>query len=212
MLRRYRIGEAIPAVLIGAALPFHATHAFVRLARVCALEGTPWAWLGPALAAGSPLPRPALVARAAADPAALAAVAALAEPAAGLLPAPGHLAFAAVTVCEALGAASSSGGGKGGARGGGGLSEATLRAVLPSVLGGLAPKAGPDRRAAALMVAAALAARASLSLDLVQGETQGGERMGRERGWRRGFPAADDKKKKHRVPEACPSFGGGHRR
>lgn len=148
---------------MGAALPFHATHAFVRLVRVCALGGTPWAWLAEAAAAGAPLPRAALVARCAADPATLAAVAALAEGEPGLPAAPGHLAFAAVTVCEALGAAAPIPGG---------LSDAALRAVLPSVLSGLAPSAGNDARAAALMVVAALAARASLSVDLVQGERE----------------------------------------
>jgi U3 small nucleolar RNA-associated protein 10 len=168
LVRRYRIGEAVPAALIGAALPFHATHAFVRLGRVCALRGTAWEWLEPSLAAGAPLPRAALVARAAADPATLAAVAGLAEggEAGGVPPAAGHLAFYAVTVCEALAAAAA------GSPNRAGLSEACLRAVLPSVLAGLAPKAGPDRRAAALMVAAALAAQAALSVDLVQGERE----------------------------------------
>lgn len=159
----------MPAVLVGAALPYHGTHAFVRLVRVCCLGGTPWAWLGESAGAGVPLPRAALVARCASDPAALAAVASLAEGEPGLPAAPGHLAFAAVTVCEALGAAAAPS--KSGT--GGGLTDATLRAVLPSVLGGLAPGAGPDRRAAALMVAAALAARASLSVDLVQGKGKG---------------------------------------
>ena len=133
----------------------------MRLLRVCSLQGSPWEWLAPCAASGAPLARPALVARCAADPGTLAALCALADAGpGGRSPPAATLAFYAVTACEALGACRAVG-------------EAAARAVLPGVVAGLARGAGPERRGAAMMVGAALAARAALGDDLVAGEGGG---------------------------------------
>ena len=150
LVRRFRVGEAVPDALVTAALPHHGTHAFVRLLRACALDGTPWAWLAGAAAAGAPPPRAVLAARAAADAVVLRGVAAAAAPAAGRPPSPAALSFYAVTVCEALALMPA-------------LTDAAARAVLPGAVAALARGAGAHRRGAGLMVAAALAAKAPLS-------------------------------------------------
>ena len=159
LVRRFRIGEAVPDALVRAALPHHGTHAFVRILRVCDLEGTPWAWLAPAATAGTPVPRAELAARCVRDGAVLAAVAAAAAPSHGRPPTPAALSFYAVTVCEALAASP-------------GLTDTTARALLPGVVLGLARGAGAHRRGAALVVGAALAAKAPLTDGIVTGERE----------------------------------------
>ena len=137
LVRRFRIGEAVPDALVRAALPHHATHAFVRILRVCDLEGTPWAWLAPAATAGTPVPRAELAARCVRDGGVLAAVAAAAAPSHGRPPTPAALSFYAATVCEALAASP-------------GLTDTTARALLPGVVLGLGARRGrtPPRRGA----------------------------------------------------------------
>jgi hypothetical protein len=51
------------------------------------------------------------------------------------------------------------------------VGDAAVRALLPGVLAGLARGAGPDRRGAATMVAAALARSARLADAVVNGES-----------------------------------------
>lgn len=84
------------------------------------------------------------------------------------------LSFYAVTLCEALDIAATSGrvGGRKASGGGssGGVGDAAVRALLPGVLAGLARGAGLDRRGAATMVAAALARSARLADAVVNGK------------------------------------------
>jgi hypothetical protein len=58
-----RVHEHNLAALFAAALPYHATPEFARLAAVCGLKGTIWEWLAPIQDSGAPLPRPSLVQR-----------------------------------------------------------------------------------------------------------------------------------------------------
>ncbi|KAG2486505.1 hypothetical protein HYH03_014807 [Edaphochlamys debaryana] len=171
LIRRYKANERNVDSLMTAALPYHSTNEFVRLAQTLALgpAGSLWGWLAKMQSSGASLPRDRLaqrcvndrqlllfICRAAGQLGGAPSAAAASDKAPALRPSSRtFLSFYAVLLCEVLAILPS-------------VSEEFLAAVLPHLLEGLGAGAAQDYRAATLMAVAELCSRATLGRDFIK--------------------------------------------
>ncbi|XP_078440573.1 ARM repeat superfamily protein [Wolffia australiana] len=155
LIRRYRVHVFNSEELILCALPHHDTHAFVRVVQLLELGNNKWVFLEAVKTSGAPPPRKVIVQQCLCDRGVLEAICNYALPAKGFCHAKVVVCFATAVVVEALGASKQ-------------LESDIVQRVMPFIFAGLNPDlgGGDENKAGALMVAASVASRGSLSVKL----------------------------------------------
>ncbi|KAK9810295.1 hypothetical protein WJX72_008160 [[Myrmecia] bisecta] len=158
LVRRYKVQEYNVDSLMACALPYHATHQFVRLVQILHIDNSIWAFLAPMKASGAPMPRHVLVQRSLNDKALLQFIGAAAKGAANK--ATGSktvLAFYAVVVCEVIALAPR-------------VDEDLVSTLLPCLMAGIdqATSVSVAYRASTFMIVTQLVSHATLSDRLLE--------------------------------------------
>ncbi|GMH10729.1 hypothetical protein Nepgr_012570 [Nepenthes gracilis] len=157
LIRRYKIHVYNIEELILCALPYHDTHAFVRIVQLIDLGNSRWRFLGGVKATGALLPRKVIVQQCMRDMGVLEVLCNYATPTKKYQPSMPVITFCTAVVVEVFGSLSTVG------------SDAVKR-ILPFVVSGLqsGTKGISDYKAGALMIAGLLANRVALSPKLVK--------------------------------------------
>ncbi|KAH9678617.1 hypothetical protein KPL71_025786 [Citrus sinensis] len=147
LIRRYKIHVYNTEELISCALPYHDTHAFVRI-----VQNNKWKFLEGVKVSGAPPPRTVIVQQCIRDMGVLEA-----SPTKKFLPSRPTINFCTAVVVEALGSVTT-------------VDSDAVKRILPFVVSGLQPgtKGGSDHKAGALMIVALLANKVALSPKLVK--------------------------------------------
>ncbi|KAF5456237.1 hypothetical protein F2P56_025738 [Juglans regia] len=143
--------------LILCALPYHDTHAFVRIMMLIDTRNTKWKFLDGVKASGAPPPRKVIVQQCIRDNGVLEAICNYASPSKKYQPSRFMISFCTAVVVEAVGSITN-------------LDDDIVKRILPFVFSGLQPgkRRGPDHRAGALMIVGLLANKVALSPKLVK--------------------------------------------
>ncbi|GAV79488.1 LOW QUALITY PROTEIN: BP28CT domain-containing protein/U3snoRNP10 domain-containing protein [Cephalotus follicularis] len=157
LIRRYRVHVYNMGDLILCALPFHDTHAFVRIMQIINTGNTKWKFLDAVRVSGAPPPRTVIVQQCIRDKGVLEALCNYATPTKKSQPSRPIISFCTAVVVEALGSVTS-------------VDNDTVKRVLPFVVSALQPgsRGGTDHKAGALMIVGLLANKVSLSPKLVK--------------------------------------------
>ncbi|XP_062092226.1 uncharacterized protein At3g06530 [Humulus lupulus] len=157
LIRRYKIHVYNFEELILCSLPYHDTHAFVRIVKLIDTGNSKWKFLNDVKLSGAPPPRKIIVQQCIRDKGVLEALCHYATPSKKLQPSRPVISFCTAVVIEALGSVAS-------------LDNDFVTRILPFVSSGLQPdaKGGPDHKAGAMMIAGLLASKAALSPKLVK--------------------------------------------
>ncbi|KAH9647907.1 hypothetical protein KPL70_025376 [Citrus sinensis] len=152
LIRRYKIHVYNTEELILCALPYHDTHAFVRIVQLLNLGNNKWKFLEGVKVSGAPPPRTVIVQQCIRDMGVLEA-----SPTKKFLPSRPTINFCTAVVVEALGSVTT-------------VDSDAVKRILPFVVSGLQPgtKGGSDHKAGALMIVALLANKVALSPKLVK--------------------------------------------
>ncbi|KAH9678610.1 hypothetical protein KPL71_025786 [Citrus sinensis] len=152
LIRRYKIHVYNTEELISCALPYHDTHAFVRIVQLLNLGNNKWKFLEGVKVSGAPPPRTVIVQQCIRDMGVLEA-----SPTKKFLPSRPTINFCTAVVVEALGSVTT-------------VDSDAVKRILPFVVSGLQPgtKGGSDHKAGALMIVALLANKVALSPKLVK--------------------------------------------
>ncbi|KAG7972395.1 hypothetical protein I3843_07G181800 [Carya illinoinensis] len=157
LIRRYVVHVFNFEELILCALPFHDTHAFVRIMQLIDTRNTKWKFLDGVKASGAPPPRKVIVQQCIRDNGVLEAICNYASPSKKYQPSRFMISFCTAVVVEAVGSITN-------------LDDDIVKRILPFVFSGLQPgkRRGPDHRAGALMIVGLLANKVALSPKLVK--------------------------------------------
>ncbi|KAH9678611.1 hypothetical protein KPL71_025786 [Citrus sinensis] len=152
LIRRYKIHVYNTEELISCALPYHDTHAFVRI-----VQNNKWKFLEGVKVSGAPPPRTVIVQQCIRDMGVLEVLCNYASPTKKFLPSRPTINFCTAVVVEALGSVTT-------------VDSDAVKRILPFVVSGLQPgtKGGSDHKAGALMIVALLANKVALSPKLVK--------------------------------------------
>ncbi|KAH9678604.1 hypothetical protein KPL71_025786 [Citrus sinensis] len=157
LIRRYKIHVYNTEELISCALPYHDTHAFVRIVQLLNLGNNKWKFLEGVKVSGAPPPRTVIVQQCIRDMGVLEVLCNYASPTKKFLPSRPTINFCTAVVVEALGSVTT-------------VDSDAVKRILPFVVSGLQPgtKGGSDHKAGALMIVALLANKVALSPKLVK--------------------------------------------
>ncbi|GAY60289.1 hypothetical protein CUMW_200810 [Citrus unshiu] len=157
LIRRYKIHVYNTEELILCALPYHDTHAFVRIVQLLNLGNNKWKFLEGVKVSGAPPPRTVIVQQCIRDMGVLEVLCNYASPTKKFLPSRPTINFCTAVVVEALGSVTT-------------VDSDAVKRILPFVVSGLQPgtKGGSDHKAGALMIVALLANKVALSPKLVK--------------------------------------------
>lgn len=157
LIRRYKIHVYNFEDLILCSLPYHDTHAFVRIVQLIDTRNGKWKFLDGVKASGAPPPRNVMVQQCVRDMGVLEALCNYASPAKKFQPSRSVVSFCTAVVIEVLGSITT-------------VNTDVVQRILPFVISGLQPgsKGGSDHKAAALMIVCLLANKVSLSPKLVK--------------------------------------------
>ncbi|XP_058086889.1 uncharacterized protein At3g06530 isoform X2 [Magnolia sinica] len=157
LIRRYKVHMYNVDELVLCALPYHDTHAFVRIVQLLDLGNKNWAFLEGVKASGAPLPRKVIVQQCIRDMGVLEDLCNYALPTKKFQHSRPVFCFCSAVLVEALGAIPT-------------LDSDTVKRIIPFVFSGLssAQTGGPDHKAGAMMIVGVLATRATLALNLIQ--------------------------------------------
>ncbi|KAF5456234.1 hypothetical protein F2P56_025737 [Juglans regia] len=157
LIRRYVVHVFNFEELILCALPYHDTHAFVRIMMLIDTRNTKWKFLDGVKASGAPPPRKVIVQQCIRDNGVLEAICNYASPSKKYQPSRFMISFCTAVVVEAVGSITN-------------LDDDIVKRILPFVFSGLQPgkRRGPDHRAGALMIVGLLANKVALSPKLVK--------------------------------------------
>lgn len=156
LIRRYKIHVYNTEELILCALPYHDTHAFVRIVQLLNLGNNKWKFLEGVKVSGAPPPRTVIVQQCIRDMGVLEVLCNYASPTKKFLHSRPTINFCTAVVVEALGTVTT-------------VDSDAVKRILPFVVSGLQPvtKGGSEHKAGALMVVALLANKVALSPKLV---------------------------------------------
>ncbi|MQM05219.1 hypothetical protein Taro_038031 [Colocasia esculenta] len=151
LIRRYRVHVFNVDELVLCALPYHDTHAFVRIIQLLDLGNGKWGFLEGVKSTGAPPPRKNIVQQCIRDKGVLEVLCNYASPTKEFQHSRVVVCFCTAVLVEALGTVHQ-------------LDSDTVKRVLPFVFSGLNPamRGGRDDKAGALMVAGLVASRAAL--------------------------------------------------
>eukprot|EP00257_Ricinus_communis_P020965 XP_015580336.1 uncharacterized protein At3g06530 [Ricinus communis] len=157
LIRRYKIHVYNVEDLILCALPYHDTHAFVRIVQIIDTRNSKWTFLEGVKNSGAPPPRSVVVQQCIRDMGVLEALCNYASPIKKLQPSRPVISFCTAVVIEILGSIPV-------------VNSDIVKRILPFVVSGLqpTPKGGLDHKAGALMIVALLANKVSLAPKLVK--------------------------------------------
>ncbi|KAG5249529.1 U3 small nucleolar RNA-associated protein and NUC211 domain-containing [Salix suchowensis] len=157
LIRRYKIHVYNFEDLILCSLPYHDTHAFVRIVQLIDTRNGKWKFLDGVKASGAPPPRNVMVQQCVRDMGVLEALCSYASPAKKFQSSRPVVSFCTAVVIEVLGSITT-------------VNTDIVQRILPFVISGLQPgsKDSSDHKAAALMIVCLLANKVSLSPKLVK--------------------------------------------
>ncbi|KAI6696158.1 hypothetical protein NL676_016277, partial [Syzygium grande] len=156
LIRRYKIHVYNMEELILCALPYHDTHAFVRIVQLLNLGNTKWKFLEGVNVSGAPPPRQVVVQQCIRDMGILEVLCNYASPAKKYHPSSIVVNFCTAVVIEAVGSLAA-------------VESDVVKRILPFVISGIQPgmKGDSEHKASALMIVSLLAKKAALSPKLV---------------------------------------------
>ncbi|KAF4372054.1 hypothetical protein F8388_000270 [Cannabis sativa] len=156
LIRRYKIHVYNFEELILCSLPYHDTHAFVRIVELIDTGNSKWKFLDSVKHSGAPPPRKNIVQQCIRDKGVLEAICHYATPSKKLQPSRPVISFCTAVVIEALGSVASP-------------ENDFVNKILPFARSGLQPdaKGGSDHKAGAMMIIGLLARKVALSPNLV---------------------------------------------
>ncbi|XP_021761936.1 uncharacterized protein At3g06530-like [Chenopodium quinoa] len=156
LIRRYKIHVYNVEELILFALPYHDTHAFVRIVQLIDLGNSRWKFLDGVKGSGAPPPREVFVQQCIRDMGVLEVICTYATPVKKHKPATPMISFCTAVVVEVLGSLAT-------------VDSDTVKRILPFLNSGLQSggKGSSDYKAGTLMIVGLLANRVSLSSKLV---------------------------------------------
>ncbi|PKI39449.1 hypothetical protein CRG98_040125 [Punica granatum] len=157
LLRRYKIHVYNMEDLILCALPFHDTHAFVRIVQLVDFGNTKWRFLEGVKVSGAPPPRQVIVQQCIRDLGVLEAICNYASPTGKFQPSSPILSFCTAVAVEAVGSFAT-------------VESDVVKRILPFAVSGIQPgrKRNLEHKASALMIVGLLASKAALSPKLVK--------------------------------------------
>ncbi|KAJ0970648.1 hypothetical protein J5N97_018607 [Dioscorea zingiberensis] len=157
LIRRYKVHVLDVDELILCALPYHDTHAFVRIVQLLDLGNSKWTFLEGVKASGAPPPRKIIVQQSLRDKGILETICNYGSPVKEFQHSRPVICFCTAVIVEALGGIPR-------------LDTDTVKRVINFVFDGLNPdmRSSQDLKAGALMVVGLLATRATLAPKLVQ--------------------------------------------
>lgn len=157
LIRRYKIHVYNMEELILCALPYHDTHAFVRIVQLLNLGNTRWKFLEGVKVSGAPPPRQVLVQQCLRDMGILEVLCNYASPTKKYHPSSIVVSFCTAVVIEAVGSLAA-------------VESDVVKRILPLVISGIQPgmKGSSEHKASALMIISLLAKKAALSPKLVK--------------------------------------------
>nr|CAD1844938.1 unnamed protein product [Ananas comosus var. bracteatus] len=157
LIRRYQVHVYNIDELVLCALPYHDTHAFVRIMQLMDFRNGKWSFLEGVKSSGAPPPRNVLVQQCIRDKGLLETLCNYASPTKDFQHSRPVICFCTAMIVESLGAIPK-------------LDTETVQRVLGFVFNGLNPamKGDRDHKAGALMVVGLLASRATLAPKLIQ--------------------------------------------
>ncbi|XP_039121366.1 uncharacterized protein At3g06530-like [Dioscorea cayenensis subsp. rotundata] len=157
LIRRYKVHVLDVDELILCALPYHDTHAFVRIVQLLELGNSKWIFLEGIKTSGAPAPRKVIVQQSIRDKGILETICNYASPTKEFQHSRPVICFCTAVIVEALGGIPR-------------LDTDTVKRVLNFVFDGLNPdmRGSQDHKAGALMVVGLLATRATLAPKLAQ--------------------------------------------
>ncbi|XP_077219422.1 ARM repeat superfamily protein isoform X2 [Tasmannia lanceolata] len=157
LIRRYKVHVYNIDELVLCALPYHDTHAFVRIVQLLDLGNKKWEFLEGVKTSGATPPRKVIVQHCIRNMGVLEALCNYALPVKKFQPSRPVICFCTAVVVEALGCVPS-------------IDGDTVMRILPFVFSGLNPEmdGGSDHKAGAMMIVGILATRATLASKLVQ--------------------------------------------
>ncbi|KAL9235552.1 hypothetical protein vseg_010302 [Gypsophila vaccaria] len=156
LIRRFKVHVYNSEELILCALPYHDTHAFVRIVQLIDFSGTRWKFLDGVKNSGAPPPRGVIVQQCIRDMGVLEMICSYASPSRKNQPSTPVISFTTAVVVEVLGSLAT-------------LDSDIVKRILPFIDSALQSggKGSSDYRAGILMIVGLLAKRASLSSKLV---------------------------------------------
>lgn len=156
LVRRYKIHVYNIEELILCALPYHDTHAFVRIVQLIDLGNSRWRFLDGVKASGAPPPRDVIVQQCIRDMGVLEVICNFATPGKKTQPSTPVISFCTAVVVEVLGSIST-------------VNSEIVKRILPFLNSGLLSggKGSSDYKAGTLMIVGLLASRVALSPKLV---------------------------------------------
>lgn len=156
LIRRYKIHVYNIEELILCALPYHDTHAFVRIVQLLNTGNSKWKFLDGVKSSGAPPPRKVIVQQCICDLGILELLCNYASPTKKFQPSRPAISFCTAVTVEVLGSVMT-------------VDSDIVKRILPFVTSGLhsGSKGGPDHKAGALMIVGLLANRVPLSPKLV---------------------------------------------
>ncbi|KAM3682910.1 hypothetical protein ACJW31_12G106500 [Castanea mollissima] len=157
LIRRYSVHIYNFEELILCTLPYHDTHAFVRIVQLIDTRNSKWKFLDGVKTTGAPPPRKVIMQQCIRDKGVLEAICDHATPSKKNQPSRFVISFCTAVVVEALGSITT-------------VEDDVVKRILPFVVSGLQPgtKGGSDHKAGALMIVGLLANKVALSPKLVK--------------------------------------------
>lgn len=157
LIRRYKIHVYNMEELLLCALPYHDTHAFVRIVQLLKLGNGKWKFLEAVQVSGAPPPRKVIVQQCIRDMGVLEALSNYASPTKKFQHLRPVISFCTAVIVEALGSVMT-------------VDSDIVKRILPFVVSGLqlGAKGGQDHKAGALMIVGLLASKVKLSPKLVK--------------------------------------------
>ncbi|KAM7494654.1 hypothetical protein LguiB_029263 [Lonicera macranthoides] len=156
LIRRYKIYVYNTEELILCALPYHETHAFVRIVQLLDTGNSKWKFLDGVKVSGAPPPRKVIVQQCICDMGVLEVLCSCASPTEKFQPSRPVISFCTAVVVEVLGSLAV-------------IETDVVKRILPYVFSGFkhGAKGGLDHKAGALMIVGLLANKAALSPNLI---------------------------------------------
>uniref|UniRef100_A0A2P2MAY2 Uncharacterized protein At3g06530 n=1 Tax=Rhizophora mucronata TaxID=61149 RepID=A0A2P2MAY2_RHIMU len=157
LIRRYKIHVYNFEDLILCALPYHDTHAFVRVVQLIDTRNSKWKFLDGVKVSGAPLPRSVVVRQCIRDMGVLEALCGYASPVKKYRPSRPVICFCTAVIVEMLGSLTA-------------VNDDVVKGILPFVVSGLQPgsKRSSDHKAGALMIVGLLATKVAFSPKLTK--------------------------------------------
>ncbi|XP_020540628.2 uncharacterized protein At3g06530 isoform X2 [Jatropha curcas] len=157
LIRRYKIHVYNYEDLILCALPYHDTHAFVRIVQLIDTRNSKWKFLDGVKVSGAPPPRNVIVQQCIRDMGVLETLCNYASPTKKFQPSRPVISFCVAVIIESLGSMTV-------------INSDIVKRILPFVVSGLQPvsRRGSDHKAGALMIVGLLANKVSLAPKLVK--------------------------------------------